>query len=140
MLHDGWFSTGDLGQLDAEGYLSITGRKKELMVLSNGKKLVPSHLEGLLVADDCIDQAAIYGEGRNFVSALIVPHWDNLKKAMQSRGITIADWTPVGAAANPDVLRFFASASTSNWPTFRPGNRSRNSWCCLSHSASQPTS
>ena len=106
VLHDGWFSTGDLGQLDAEGYLSITGRKKELMVLSNGKKLVPSHLEGLLVADDCIDQAAIYGEGRNFVSALIVPHWDNLKKAMQSRGITIADWTPVAAAANSEVLGF----------------------------------
>ena len=83
VLHDGWFSTGDLGQLDEEGYLSITGRKKELMVLSNGKKLVPSHLEGLLITDDCIDQAAIYGEGRSFVSALIVPHWDNVKKVLQ---------------------------------------------------------
>ena len=94
VLHDGWFQTGDLGQLDAEGFLSITGRKKELMVLSNGKKLVPSHLEGLLIADDCIDQAAIYGEGRNFVSALIVPHWDILKKALQNRGVELTDWTP----------------------------------------------
>lgn len=106
VLHDGWFSTGDLGQLDSEGYLSITGRKKELMVLSNGKKLVPSHLEGLLIADDSIDQAAIYGEGRNFVSALIVPHWDNLKKALQARGVAIKDWTPEIAAKNPEVLAY----------------------------------
>ncbi len=121
VLHDGWFSTGDLGQLDAEGYLSITGRKKELMVLSNGKKLVPSHLEGLLVEDDCIDQAAIYGEGRSYVSALIVPHWDNLRKALQSRGIEIENWTPAVAAAHPEVLRFLREridqqlAHVSNW-------------------------
>jgi long-chain acyl-CoA synthetase len=106
VLHDGWFSTGDLGNLDSEGYLSITGRKKELMVLSNGKKLVPSHLEGLLIADDSIDQAAIYGEGRNFVTALIVPHWDNLKKALLARGAEIKDWTPEVVAKNDDVLAY----------------------------------
>jgi long-chain acyl-CoA synthetase len=121
VLHDGWFSTGDLGSLDEEGYLSITGRKKELMVLSNGKKLVPSHLEGLLIADECIDQAAIYGEGRNFVSALIVPHWENLKKAMQARGVAVSDWTPAQAARNPEILRLLREridqqlANVSNW-------------------------
>ncbi len=121
VLHDGWFSTGDLGQLDQEGYLSITGRKKELMVLSNGKKLVPSHLEGLLIADDCIDQAAIYGEGRNFVSALIVPHWDNVKKALLARGVKLDDWTPSAAAKHPEVLRLLREridqqlSVVSNW-------------------------
>jgi long-chain acyl-CoA synthetase len=121
VLHDGWFSTGDLGSLDEEGYLSITGRKKELMVLSNGKKLVPSHLEGLLIADECIDQAAIYGEGRNFVSALIVPHWENLKKAVQARGVAVSDWTPAQAARNPEILRLLREridqqlANVSNW-------------------------
>ena len=48
----------------------ITGRKKELLVLSNGKKVVPTYIEGLLVADECIDQAVVYGEGRNFLTAL----------------------------------------------------------------------
>src|SRR5205085_6029889 len=67
-IRDGWLYTGDLGSLDDEGFLTITGRKKELMVLSSGKKLVPPHIEGLLVADGCIDQAVVYGEGRNFLT------------------------------------------------------------------------
>ena len=81
-IRDGWLYTGDLGSLDADGYLKITGRKKELLVLSNGKKVVPPHIEGLLVADDCIDQAIVYGEGKNFLTALVVPDWNNLRKVM----------------------------------------------------------
>jgi long-chain acyl-CoA synthetase len=82
-LHNGWFHTGDVGTLDADGFLSITGRKKELMVLSNGKKVVPNHIEGLLIADECIDQAVVYGEGRKFLTALIVPHWQNVRVAFR---------------------------------------------------------
>ncbi|HZY84547.1 MAG TPA: AMP-dependent synthetase/ligase, partial [Gemmataceae bacterium] len=85
-LRDGWLYTGDLGELDAEGYLKITGRKKELLVMSNGKKVVPSHLEGLLIADPCIDQAVVCGEGRNFLTALLVPNWDNLRRALEGQG------------------------------------------------------
>jgi long-chain acyl-CoA synthetase len=79
-IRDGWLSTGDLGSLDADGYLSITGRKKELMVLSNGKKVVPTHLEGLLAQDPCVDQALVVGEGRNYLTALVVPNWANVRK------------------------------------------------------------
>jgi long-chain acyl-CoA synthetase len=81
-IQDGWFHTGDLGYLDADGYLFINGRKKELLVLSNGKKVVPSYLEGLLLADPCFDQVVICGEGRNFLTALIVPHWANVAQAL----------------------------------------------------------
>ncbi len=84
-ITDGWLHTGDLGTLDADGFLTITGRKKELLVLSNGKKVTPTQIEGLLVADDCIDQAVVYGEGRHFLTALIVPHWDNLRRALADR-------------------------------------------------------
>jgi long-chain acyl-CoA synthetase len=83
-LKGGWLHTGDLGSIDADGFLKITGRKKELMVLSNGKKLVPSYIEGLLVGDPCIDQAAVNGEGKNFLTALIVPHWDNVRQALET--------------------------------------------------------
>jgi long-chain acyl-CoA synthetase len=83
-LHDGWLHTGDLGTIDADGFLKITGRKKEIMVLSNGKKLVPSQIEGLLIADPCIDQAVVHGEGKNFLTALIVPHWQNVHKALRN--------------------------------------------------------
>jgi long-chain acyl-CoA synthetase len=85
-IRDGWLHTGDLGTLDADGFLTITGRKKELLVLSNGKKVVPTQLEGLLVADDCIDQAVVYGEGRHFLTALLVPHWGNLRRAIADGG------------------------------------------------------
>jgi long-chain acyl-CoA synthetase len=81
-IRDGWFHTGDLGTLDADGFLKITGRKKELLVLSNGKKVSPAFLEGLLQGDPCIDQAVVCGEGRNFLTALIVPHWDNVRAAL----------------------------------------------------------
>jgi long-chain acyl-CoA synthetase len=81
-IHDGWLHTGDLGSIDADGFLKITGRKKELMVLSNGKKVVPNEIEGLILADPCIDQVILHGEGKNFVTALVVPHWDNLRRAL----------------------------------------------------------
>jgi long-chain acyl-CoA synthetase len=88
-LRDGWLYTGDLGSLDEDGYLTITGRKKELLVLSSGKKVVPSYLEGLLLADPCVDQAVICGEGRNYLTALVVPHWANLRAALAEAGVMV---------------------------------------------------
>jgi long-chain acyl-CoA synthetase len=83
-LRDGWLHTGDLGRLDQDGFLYITGRKKELLVLSNGKKVVPNYIEGLLLADPLIDQALVCGEARNFLTALIVPHWHNLRQELRN--------------------------------------------------------
>jgi long-chain acyl-CoA synthetase len=80
-IRDGWLHTGDLGRLDAEGFLYITGRKKDLMVLSNGKKVVPNYVESVLLADPCFDQVVVCGEGRSFVSALVVPNWPTLARA-----------------------------------------------------------
>jgi long-chain acyl-CoA synthetase len=66
-----WLLTGDLGTLDAEGFLHVTGRKKELIALSTGKKIAPLPIEARLLEDPWISQAMLYGEGRRFVSALI---------------------------------------------------------------------
>ena len=81
-IKDSWLHTGDLGRLDEDGYLYITGRKKELLVLSNGKKVVPSYLEGLILADPCFDQVVVCGEGRNFLTALVVPNWPRVCQAV----------------------------------------------------------
>jgi long-chain acyl-CoA synthetase len=88
-IRDGWLHTGDLGTLDKDGFLSITGRKKELLVMSNGKKVVPSYLEGLLLSDPCIDQAVVCGEGKNFLTALLVPHWGNVRTTLRERGVQL---------------------------------------------------
>jgi long-chain acyl-CoA synthetase len=85
-IRDGWLHTGDIGTLDADGFLSITGRKKELMVLSSGKKVVPPYLEGLILGDPCIDQIMIVGEGKNFLTALVVPAWDRMRATLNISG------------------------------------------------------
>jgi long-chain acyl-CoA synthetase len=102
-LRDGWFHTGDLGELDADGFLKITGRKKELIVLSNGKKVAPAFIEGLLQADPCIDQAVVCGEGRNFLTALIVPNWANVRAALASEGQVSALQDGFAETASPAV-------------------------------------
>lgn len=78
-IRDGWLHTGDVGKLDDEGFLSITDRKKDLFVTSAGKNIAPSELERLLTSDPFIDQAVVYGDGRHFISALIVPNEASLK-------------------------------------------------------------
>lgn len=83
-MTDGWLRTGDLGELDSDGFLTITGRKKDLLILSSGKKIVPAQVEGLLVADPYIDQAVVYGEGRNFLSAVIVPNVENMHREVMA--------------------------------------------------------
>jgi long-chain acyl-CoA synthetase len=77
-IRDGWLHTGDLGELDGDGYLYVCGRKKELIVLSTGKKVVPTRVEGLLTMSPLIEQAAVFGEGQCGIMALVVPVADRM--------------------------------------------------------------
>ena len=83
-LRDGWLHTGDLGAIE-DGYLRITGRKKELIVTAGGKNIAPSYLEGLLTEDPLIAQAVVVGDARNYLTALIVPNPDGLRAEIISR-------------------------------------------------------
>jgi long-chain acyl-CoA synthetase len=82
-IADGWLHTGDLGELDADGYLHITGRKKELIVTAGGKNIAPAHLEALLTEDPLIRQALVIGDRRNYLTALIVPDFEQLRGAVE---------------------------------------------------------
>ncbi|MGV7591813.1 long-chain fatty acid--CoA ligase, partial [Mycobacterium kansasii] len=70
-LQDGWFHTGDLGSLDADGYLSITGRKKEILVTAAGKNVAPAQTEDALRQHPLVSQAMLVGDKQPFVGALI---------------------------------------------------------------------
>ncbi|MGF1580668.1 MAG: AMP-dependent synthetase/ligase [Gemmataceae bacterium] len=90
-IKDGWLHTGDLGMIDEDGHLKVTGRKKELLVLSNGKKLLPTQIESILVTEECVDQVVVYGEGRPFLTAIVVPNWPKLRLQLTQSGIINLD-------------------------------------------------
>ena len=76
---DGWFHTGDLGEIDEDGFLKITGRLKNLFKLSTGKYVMPQPLEGMLEADDLIETALVVGEGEKYTAALLFLSQDQLR-------------------------------------------------------------
>ena len=77
---DGWFHTGDIGHMDEDGFLVITDRKKSLIVTSGGKNIAPAGIENALSVDKFISQAFAYGDGKNYITALIVPDWERVEK------------------------------------------------------------
>jgi len=76
---DGWFKTGDIGAFDEEGFLVITDRKKDLIITSGGKNIAPHPLEVSLIARPFIEQAIVIGDQRNYLTALIVPDFKEMK-------------------------------------------------------------
>lgn len=84
---EGWFRTGDLGTRDEQGRVSITGRKKEVIVLSNGENVAPAPIEALLTASDYIEQVVLYGDEQPFVAALIYPDQEHSRAYLQQQGL-----------------------------------------------------
>ncbi|TMG28639.1 MAG: long-chain fatty acid--CoA ligase, partial [Chloroflexi bacterium] len=80
VLKDGWFYTGDIGEIDGDGFLKITDRKKSLFKTAGGKYVAPQQLEHALLSDPLVARSVIVGEGKPFVTALIVPDWDTARK------------------------------------------------------------
>jgi long-chain acyl-CoA synthetase len=87
LLSDGWFTSGDIGHLDSEGFLYITGRKKEILVTAGGKNVSPAVLEDRLRADPLISQCVVVGDNRPFIGALITLDLDAASGILQARGI-----------------------------------------------------
>lgn len=102
VMTDGWFHTGDIGMFDEDGLLVITDRKKELIVTSGGKNIAPQPIEGKLKDSKYISQAVLIGDKRKFISALIVPDYEAVKKWCEHKGYAFT--TPEDAVKMQEVI------------------------------------
>ncbi|MDH4226768.1 MAG: long-chain fatty acid--CoA ligase [Deltaproteobacteria bacterium] len=100
----GWFHTGDLGEIDADGFLSITGRKKDIIVTSGGKNVAPQKIEALLKADEHIKEALVYGDGKPHLAALVAPEPARLEALMSELGLV----DKTSALCDTRVREFFS--------------------------------
>ena len=91
VIRDGWFHTGDIGELSADGFLRITDRKKDLLVTSGGKKVAPQPIEARLKQHPLVAEAVVVGDRRRFPAALIVPAFDVLSERLKSLGLPAGD-------------------------------------------------
>lgn len=102
---DGWFRTGDIGHIDEDGYLLITDRKKDLIKTSGGKYVAPQQLESLIKSSRFVSQVVVVGNGRKFVSALIVPNLEMLKSYAELKHIQFKDTEDL--LSDPAIIDLF---------------------------------
>ncbi len=108
---DGWFRTGDIGELDSEGFLKITGRKKEIIVTSGGKNVVPAMLEDQIRADAIVSQCVVIGDQRPFIAAIVTIDEEALPQWGKAHGLP--DGASVAEAAkHPNVIAAVQAAVT----------------------------
>jgi len=84
---DGWFHTGDIGEIDADGFLKITDRKKDIIINAYGKNIAPQPLEALLKSSPYIGTPVLIGDRRKFLVALLVPNFDKLERDAKAMGV-----------------------------------------------------
>ncbi len=87
-FEDGWFKTGDIGHLDADGFLTVTDRKKDLQKTSGGKFISPQAIEMKLTSSSMVAYAAVFAEGRKFASAVLAPEFAALEQWAQTQSMS----------------------------------------------------
>lgn len=102
---DGWFKTGDIGRIDEDGYLFITDRLKDLIITSGGKNIAPQMIELMMGEDHFIEYLAVVGDGKKYVSALIVPSFVNLEDWATEAGIIFSSREEL--IKHPEVVKFY---------------------------------
>ncbi|MGF1431859.1 AMP-dependent synthetase/ligase [Kitasatospora sp. LaBMicrA B282] len=114
-LHDGWLATGDLGSLDEDGYLTITGRKKDVIVTSSGKNLAPAALEERVQAHPLVAHCVVVGDNRPYVAALITLDPGALEHWLQARHrAPVDDLTALAdEELHTEIQRAVAAANTA---------------------------
>jgi long-chain acyl-CoA synthetase len=104
-FEDGWFKTGDVGSIDEDGFLHITGRIKDLIITSQGKNTAPQHIESMFGSDPYVEQVAVLGDQRNYVSALVVPSFPALEQHARENGIPYASREEL--VSRPEIVALY---------------------------------
>jgi long-chain acyl-CoA synthetase len=104
VMRDGWLLTGDLGEMDADGFLKITGRKKELIVTSTGKKIAPALVENMLKEHHLISHALVFGEGKSYLVALITLNQLEAESYARAHSISFRDFADLTQSAEIQEL------------------------------------
>lgn len=107
ITEDGWLKTGDVGQLDNQGFLSITGRVKDIIITAGGKNITPAEIENRLKFSPYISDAVVIGDKRKFLSCLIMIDQENVEKYAQDRRIPFNDFKSLCAA--PEIRDLIGS-------------------------------
>jgi len=115
---DGWFHSGDIGYLDADGFLVITDRKKDLIVTAGGKKVAPQPIENLLKRNPYIANAVVVGGKRKFISALIVPNFEKLEEYARQKQIVFASAAEL--TGRKDIQEFLLAEIDRSTPHLAP--------------------
>jgi len=104
---DHWFHSGDIGEIDSEGYVKITDRKKDILVLANGKKVAPQPIETMLAHSPYLSEIVLLGDKTETVKALVVPNFDTLKAWAKEQGLAKQD--NAALVADPLVRKLIKS-------------------------------
>ena len=116
---DGWFHTGDVGELDTDGYLKITDRKKDLIVTSGGKNVAPQNIENMLKGDMFVSQAVVIGDKRKYLTALIALSEEEIVDFAQDNGIEYEDVKELSARKEVyDLIDKAVRAVNSKLPSY----------------------
>jgi long-chain acyl-CoA synthetase len=101
----GWFSTGDVGAIDADGFLSILDRKKDIIVTAAGKNIAPQPIENRFKMDKFLSECVLTGDKRKYISALLVPNFENLIRYAKEHGIIYTSLT--GLVNDPTIISLY---------------------------------
>uniref|UniRef100_UPI00404B2DFC AMP-dependent synthetase/ligase n=1 Tax=Flavobacterium sp. TaxID=239 RepID=UPI00404B2DFC len=133
LTNDGYFHTGDIGEIDADGFLKITDRKKEMFKTSGGKYVAPQVLENMFKQSRFIEQIMVIGDGEKMPAALIQPNFEFIKEWALRKNITLGN-TNVEIASNKDVINRIqvevdlANESFGNWEKIKRFELTTDIW------------
>ncbi len=105
---DGWFKTGDIGEIDRDGYLKITDRKKDIIVTAAGKNIAPQNIESVIKTVPFISQVMVHGDRRKYLTALVTLNRDSIEEYAREQAIRFADYKDL--TRNPKVMSLVKKA------------------------------